>query len=90
MLIRGGNFQLKARIIKVNYQKGTAVFEIDDEYGWLEILDSTELEPEETVFGDFSNLGGTKIKKEDGETVDVFIQDFCSLQVAMNCVFPKR
>ena len=82
---------MKARIIKVNYQLERAVFKRDDgEYGWLEVLDSTELEEGEIVKGDFSGLGGTTICKEDGETVDIFIEDFCSLSVALDMSFPKN
>lgn len=82
---------MKARIVKVNYQLVRAVFERDDgEYGWLEVLDSTELKEDEIVKGDFSGLGGTTIHKEDGETVDVFIEDFCSLSVALDMSFPKN
>ncbi len=82
---------MKARIVKVNYQLVRAVFERDDgEYGWLEVLDSTELKEDEIVKGDFSGLGGTTILKEDGETVDVFIEDFCSLSIALDMSFPKN
>jgi hypothetical protein len=82
---------MKAIIIKVNYQLARAVFERDDgEYGWLEILDSTELEEGEIVKGDFSGLGDTTIHKEDGETVDVYIEDFCSLSIALDMSFPKN
>ena len=82
---------MKARIVKVNYNLERVVFERDDgEYGWLEVLDSTELEEDELVKGDFSGVGKTTIRKEDGETVDVFIEDFCSLSVALDMSFPKR
>ena len=81
----------QARIIKVNYQLERAAFERDDgEYGWLEVLDSTELEEGAVVKGDFSGLGGTTIRKGDGETVDVFIEDFCSLSVALDMSFPRK
>ena len=79
---------MKAEIIKVNYQRGLAVFLRDDgEYGWFEILDTTDLELGELVFGNFLDLAGTTIRKETGETVDVFIEDFCSLELAMEMVF---
>ena len=82
---------MNARIIKVNYHRARAVFERSDgEYGWFEILDTTEVEPDEEVFGDFSDLGGTTIKKSTGEKVDIFIEDFCSLKLAMSHVFPDN
>ena len=82
---------MKSTIIKVNYQRGRAIFEREDgEYGWFEILDTTEVEPDETVYGNFSDLGGTTIKKQDGETVDIFIEDFCSPKLALEYVFPDR
>ena len=83
--------QMKSTIVKVNYQRARAVFEREDgEYGWFEILDTTEVEPDEIVYGNFSDLGGTTIKKQSGETVDIFIEDFCSLKLALEHVFPDR
>lgn len=80
---------MKSTIIKVNYQRGRAIFKREDgEFGWFEILDTTEVEPDETVYGNFSDLGGTTIKKQDGETVDIFIEDFCSPKLALEHVFP--
>ena len=77
--------------MKVNYRLGRAIFEREDgEYGWFEILDTTDLQPEEVVFGNFINLGGTTIKKQSGETVDIFIQDFCSPKIALEMVFPDK
>ena len=82
---------MKSRIIKVNYQRARAVFEREDgEYGWFEILDTTEGEADEIVTGNFSDLGGTTIRKQTGETVDIFIEDFCSLKLALEMAFPDR
>jgi hypothetical protein len=82
---------MKARIIKVNYQLERAMFErADGEYGWLEILDSTELEEDEIVSGDFLSLGGTTIRNEDNKMIEVFIEDFCSQLLALSHVFPDR
>jgi len=79
---------LNAEIIKINDLQGTAIFLRDDvEYGWLEILGATELECNEIIYGNFQKLGGTTIKTETGENVDVFIHDFCSLEVATEMVF---
>ncbi len=80
---------MKATIIKVNYYRARAVFERQDgEYGWFEILDTAEVEDDEVVIGNFDDLGEITIKKENGETVDIFIEDFCSLQIALEHVFP--
>lgn len=82
---------MKSMIVKVNYQRARAVFEREDgEYGWFEILDTTDVEDGEVVSGNFSNLGGTTIRKDTGETVDIFIEDFCSLKKALEMVFPDR
>lgn len=79
---------MKAEIVKVNYNRGFAIFLLEDgEYGWFEILDSEEVNPEDVVYGNFTELDSTTIKKETGETVDIIIQDFCSIQVAMKMVF---
>jgi len=82
---------MRCTIIAVNYQRQRAAFVREDgEYGWFEILDTTEVEADEVVFGNFSDLGGTTIRKDTGETVDIFIEDFCSLKIALNHVFPDR
>ena len=86
-----GMDKMKSVIVKVNYQRARAVFLREDgEYGWFEILDTTEVEPDEVVSGNFDDLGGTTIRKQTGETVDIFIEDFCSLKIALEMVFPDR
>lgn len=80
---------MRAMIIKVNYQRARVVFERQDgEYGWFEILDTAEVEEDEIVTGNFSDLGETTIKRVNGETVDIFIEDFCSLRLALSHAFP--
>ncbi len=80
---------MKARIVKVNYTRGRVAFERQDgEYGWLEILDTAEVEEDETVTGNFTDLGRTTLRKPTGEAVAVFIEDFCSLEQALSQVFP--
>ena len=82
---------MKSMIYKVNYKLGRAIFIREDgEYGWFEILDTIDLESEEIVYGNFLDLGRTTIRKQSGETVDIFIEDFCSPQLATECVFPRN
>lgn len=82
---------MKSTVVGVNHQLGRVIFEREDgEYGWFEILDTVEVERDETVYGDFSNLGGATIKNQDGESIDIFIEDFCSLKLALKHVFPNR
>ena len=41
---------MKAIVQKVNYKRGFVAYEIEGyDYGWLEILDSVEVEPEEEI-----------------------------------------
>jgi len=43
---------MKAIVQKVNYKRGFVAYEIEGyDYGWLEILDSVEVEPEEEIEG---------------------------------------
>lgn len=67
-----------AVVQKVNYKKGLAAYEIEGyDYGWLEILDTVELEVGDKIEGAFTALGETKIyKKSTGESIHVFIEDY--------------
>ncbi|MGN0384452.1 MAG: hypothetical protein ACI4EX_01055 [Lachnospiraceae bacterium] len=69
---------MRAIVQKVNYRRGFVTYEIDGyDYGWLEILDSVELEPEEEIEGPFTTMGEANIyKKSTGETIKVFIEDY--------------
>lgn len=80
---------MKAIIVKPNYQRGMYIFQREDgEYGYLEVLDTVELETEDIVTGDFTVLGGTTIiKSSTSEELDIYIQDYCSLQLAYDMVF---
>ena len=41
---------MRAIVEKVNFKRGLVTYEIDGyDYGWLEILDSVEVEPEEII-----------------------------------------
>ena len=49
---------MRAIVEKVNFKRGLVTYEIDGyDYGWLEILDSVEVEPEEIIEGPFTTLG---------------------------------
>ena len=49
---------MKAIVQKVNYKRGFVAYEIEGyDSGWLEILDSVEVEPEEEIEGPFTELG---------------------------------
>ena len=65
---------MKAIVQKVNYKRGFVAYEIEGyDYGWLEILDSVEVEPE----GPFTELGEANIYiKSTGEAIKVFIEDY--------------
>lgn len=69
---------MRAIVEKVNFKRGLVTYEINGyDYGWLEILDSVEVEPEEIIEGPFTTLGEAKIyKRSTGETINVFIEDY--------------
>lgn len=69
---------MRAIVDKINYKRGFVAYEIDGyDYGWLEILDSVELEPEEIIEGPFTTLGEANIyKRSTGERINVFIEDY--------------
>ena len=49
----------------------------DYDYGWLEILDTVDLEIEDELEGPFTDLGEAIIcKKSTGESIHVFIEDY--------------
>ncbi len=69
---------MKAIVEKVNLKRGFVAYEIDGGvYGWLEILDFAEVEPEEIIEGPFTTLGEASIyKRSTGERIKVFIEDY--------------
>ena len=69
---------MRAIVDKINYKRGFVAYEIDGyDYGWLEILDSVELEPEEIIEGPFTTLEEANIyKRSTGERINVFIEDY--------------
>lgn len=69
---------MKAIVQKVNYKRCFVAYEIEGyDYGWLEILDSVEVEPEEEIEGPFTELGEANIYiKSTDEAIKVFIEDY--------------
>lgn len=69
---------MRAVVQKVNYKRGFVAYEIEDyDYGWLEILDTVDLEIEDELEGPFTDLGEAIIcKKSTGESIHVFIEDY--------------
>ena len=69
---------MKAIVQKINSKRGFVAYEIEGyDYGWLEILDSVEVEPEEEMEGPFTELGEANIYiKSTGEAIKVFIEDY--------------
>ena len=54
---------MRAVVQKVNYKRGFVAYETDGyDYGWLEILDTVDLEIGDELEGPFTDLGET-IKK---------------------------
>lgn len=75
---------MKAKIVAENKRKGLFAFCCDGDYGYFELIDSEDLNIGDVLIGDFSCLGGTSVKVVDsGETVDIFIEDFCNLSHAI-------
>ena len=75
---------MKAIIIKANYPRSLYIFEREDgEYGFFELLDFYDLEPEEKLIGDFSEPGEKMVVHEaTSKKFKIFIEDFCSLKQA--------
>lgn len=67
---------MRAVVQKANYKRGFVAYETED-YGWLEILDTVDLEIEDELEGPFTDLGEAIIcKKSTGESIHVFIEDY--------------
>ncbi|WP_310604790.1 hypothetical protein [Anaerosporobacter sp.] len=69
---------MKAVVHKVNFKRGFVAYDIEGyDYGWLEVLDSVDLENGDEIEGPFTDLGEATIyKKSTGESIDVFIEDY--------------
>lgn len=79
---------MKAKIVRANPQRGMFVFVCEDEQiGYFEILGGYDLGVGDVVVGDFTGLGGeTLVNFQTGEKMDVFIQDYCSYEIACKMV----
>ena len=56
---------MRAVVQKVNYKRGFVAYETEDnDYGWLEILDTVDLEIEDELEGPFTDLGEAIICKK--------------------------
>ena len=76
--------KMKATIVAVNIRKGLYAFCCDSDYGYFELLGGEEINVGDVLVGDFSCLGGTSVKNVDSnETIDIFIEDFCSFEFAV-------
>lgn len=75
---------MKARIVDLDYRRGMYVFEREDgEYGYFELIGAPDLEIDDVLKGNFSDLGGTTvIRMGTGEHVEICIEDYCSLEIA--------
>jgi len=75
---------VKARIVDLDYCRGMYAFEREDgEYGYFELLGAPDLEIDDVLKGNFTDLGGTTVTRmETMERVDICIEDFCSLEIA--------
>lgn len=81
---------MRAIVKKANNKRGFVVFETEDyDCGWFEILDTAELDADDELIGNFTELGGTTItKKSTGESVEIFIEDYgMSYKKALEMIF---
>lgn len=79
---------MKATVMKANYERSMYVFEREDgEYGFFEVLDFVDFEPEEVLIGDFNGIGErVVIQKCTNKRVKICIEDFCSLKHAIEMI----
>ena len=80
---------MRATIIKTNYGRDMYIFERSDgEYGYFELMDGQDLEIDDTLIGNFTDLGGETVKNmRTGEMVEIYIEDYCSFDRACKRVF---
>ena len=75
---------MKATIVATNKRKGLYAFFCDGDYGYFELLGGEDINVEDVLVGDFSSLGSTTVKILDSkEIIDIFIEDFCSFEFAI-------
>ncbi len=80
---------MRATIIKTNYGRDMYIFERSDgQHGYFELMGGHDLEVDDTLIGNFSNLGGVTVRNvRTGEMVEIFIEDYCSYNLACERVF---
>ena len=80
---------MKATIVRANSKRGMFIFECEDgQIGYFEILGGYDLETGDVVTGEFTGLGGETLENvQTGEELDVFIQDYCTYDMACKMVF---
>lgn len=81
---------MTAVIKMANKAKGLYIFQREDdyEYGYFELIGGGDLEVDDILVGDFTALASEIVKiAATGEWIEVFIEDYCSLQVAKQRVF---
>jgi len=80
---------MRAVIVKANYSRDLYVFQRSDgEYGYFELLGGADLELEDILIGNFTELGGETVKNQStGERVEISIEDYCSFELAYKQVF---
>ena len=80
---------MRAVIVGANHTRGLYIFKNSDgEYGYFELLSGVDLELEDVLIGDFTALAGETVRAADtGEEIDIYIEDYCSLQMAKKQVF---
>ena len=80
------------RVVKVNFKRGLVLF-VDDfgDYGYFEMLDFGDFEPDESIVGNLHSLGReTIIKQRTKQKINIFIEDYgMSLKIAMEKVFKR-
>ena len=79
---------MKVIVIGANYRRGLYIFRReDDKIGYFELLGTPDIEIEDVLLGNFTDLGGKTVKlMETNESVDIFIEDFCSLEIAKEMI----
>lgn len=80
---------MQATIVKTNYGRDMYIFERSDgQHGYFELMGGQDLEVEDTLIGNFSDLGGETVRNvRTGEMVEIFIEDYCSYNHACERVF---
>ena len=75
---------MNATIVEANHHRSMYIFEREDgEYGYFELLEFLDLEIEEVLSGDFSDIGDRIVVQcSTNKKIKISIEDFCSLEIA--------